>query len=107
MARYPDELVASGKYRPHRVGDLVGDLLAATQRRKETADPVLAAWQQVVPPGLAPHCRIKAVVGSSLQVQVDSPAYLYELQLCRDELVQAVQGLCRRPRITNLKLTLG
>lgn len=107
MARLPNELVASGTYRPSRIGDLAGDLLATYQRRKDNADPVLSAWQQVVPPGLASHCRIKQVAGSRLEVYVDAPAYLYEMQLCSHELLQAVQGLCTKPRIRSLKFTLG
>ena len=107
MARLPNELIASGTYRPSRIGDLAGDLLAAYQRRKGNADPVLSAWQQVVPPGLASHCRIKQVAGSRLEVYVDAPAYLYEMQLCSHELLQAVQGLCARPRIQSLRFILG
>jgi hypothetical protein len=107
MARFSNELVASGTYRPSRIGDLAGDLLATYQRRKATDDPVLSAWQQVVPPGLATHCRIKRFAGSRLEVAVDSPAFLYEMQLCSHELLQAVQGLCTKPRIQSLRFTLG
>ena len=107
MARYPNELVVSGRYRPHRLSDLVGDLMTTYEQRKDHADPVLTAWQRVIPPGLAEHCRIASVAGSCLRVVVDSPAYLYELKLCREELVRSMQDLCKRPRITILKLTLG
>ena len=107
MAYLPDELVASGHYKPDEIGGLVSELLMNCRSRKAATDPVLTAWGQVVPPGLARHCRVKNVSGNRLEVWVDSPAYLYEMQLCQSEILQSVQALCPRPRIRSIKLTLG
>lgn len=107
MAFLPEELIVNGGYRPARIGDLVKDILAMCQDKKAKADPVLTAWQQVLPPGLAQHCRVKNVVGTRLHVLVDTPAYLYEMQLCNNDVLRAMQGLCSRPRIDSIKLSLG
>ncbi|MFC1761331.1 DUF721 domain-containing protein [Planctomycetota bacterium] len=107
MALLREDFIINGRYRPHALGDLVSHLMDARVRpRKQTDDPVRNAWEQVVPPGLAEHCRIKTFVCGRLSITVDNPAYLYELQLCRAELQQAIQALLPQTRINNIKLTL-
>ena len=108
MAYLRNELVVDGRYRPDKVGSLVSHLMDAKVRpQKEAVDPVVAAWEAVVPPGLAGHCRVKGVQGSRLQVMVDSPAYLYELQLCSSELIKALKSISPQIRIASMKLAVG
>ena len=100
------------KYKPRasttRIGDLVDTLLHKTIEPAQTRlDPLAQAWDEIVPPGLAAHCHVKGLVSGQLSIGVDSPVYMYELQLCSQDLVQALQQRCPRSGLRRLKLMLG
>jgi len=40
------------------------------------------------------HCRVVSVTGGSVRVAVDAASYMYELQLCKAELLAELQRLC-------------
>ncbi len=52
---------------------------------------VAKLWDELLPAGLAEHCEIVEISAGRLKVQVDSPSYMYELQLCRSELLRELQ----------------
>ena len=102
-----NELVVNGKYRAARMGDLVEALMASSIRPQEEAvDPVRAAWEQVVPPALARHCRVQGLKKSRLHVKVSGPAYLYELRLCGPEMTRALQELAPEAKIRDIHFAL-
>ena len=76
---------------PTRVGDLLGGLLEkrglGTQLRRLRA---LDVWSSAVGPGVAKVTQAKTVVASTLFVQVRSSAWLMELSLMRDALLDRV-----------------
>ena len=57
---------------------------------------VAELWDELLPAGLAEHCEIVEISAGRLKVQVDSPSYMYELQLCRSEILKEMQ---RHPAI--------
>jgi predicted nucleic acid-binding Zn ribbon protein len=65
------------------------------------------AWLQVVPDDLAPHCKCDSVSAGQLRIIVDSPAYMYRLQIISTELIDKLGELCKRPTIRKLKLVPG
>ena len=69
-------------------------------------DLVREAWLHMIPGGLAPHCWIKAVSGGELEVGVDSPVYLYELKVCAEELLKALQAQVPQAGLRKIKLSL-
>jgi hypothetical protein len=64
-------------------------------------------WRGLLPAELQRHCGIVGLSGGQLDVQVDSPSYVYELQLCSSELLAELQRQCPRVRLTRIKFTVG
>lgn len=62
-------------------------------------------WRDLLPAELQEHCEIVGISGGQLDVQVDSPSYVYELQLCSSELLGELQRQCPRARLTRIKFT--
>ena len=65
------------------------------------------AWRQAVPDELAAHCWCESLSAGQLKVIVDSPAYMYKLQVISSELVERLEELCRRPKIRSIKFVPG
>jgi len=65
------------------------------------------AWKELLPAELCQHCEITGISGGQIKVLVDSPSYVYELQLCSSELVEALQMQCPRANIKKIKFTIG
>ena len=68
---------------------------------------IAEAWTRLLPAGLCGHCEIADISGGQLEVQVDSPSYKYELQLCSSELLEELQRQCPRARLTKIKLIVA
>ena len=68
---------------------------------------IAEAWSRLLPAGLIGHCEIVDISGGQLEVQVDSPSYKYELQLCSSELLAELQQECPRLRLTKIKLVVA
>jgi hypothetical protein len=69
--------------------------------------PIARLWNQLLPDELHRHCKIDGISGGRLKVLVDSPAYLYELQLCSSELLGELQRQCPRAQIKKIKFVVG
>jgi predicted nucleic acid-binding Zn ribbon protein len=68
---------------------------------------VAEVWSRLLPAQLAGHCKIVELSGGQLDVQVDSPSYMYELQLCSSELLKELQRQCPKARLTRIKLVVA
>ncbi len=68
---------------------------------------IAEAWSRLLPAELCGHCEIVDISGGQLNVQVDSPSYKYELQLCSSELLEELQRQCPRVRLTKIKLVVA
>jgi hypothetical protein len=75
--------------------------------RQARFDAVAEVWKQVLPAELCRHCEITDVSGGQLKVQVDSPSYKYELQLCGSELLEELQRQCPKVRLTKIKFVVA
>lgn len=100
------------RYKPRANAKRLGDVVDRIMQRsvhpsQKRLSPVVEAWSSTVPPGLAPYCRVKGVVGSELRIGVDSPVYLYELQLCSQDLLEALQEKVPRVGLRRIKFILG
>ena len=76
------------------MGELTNVLLARLAPVHERCDSLRQAWDYVLPANLKAHCRIGQIKGGCLRIDVDTASYMYELQLCRDELLKELQRLC-------------
>jgi len=91
-----------------RLGDVVQQLI--DNHISPTCDKfgaVAEVWSQLLPPELAQHCQVGGISAGLLRVRVDSPAYMYELQLCSHELVEQLRQQCPQARIKKIKFTLA
>ena len=68
---------------------------------------VMEVWERLLPAPLAAHCEITDITAGQLDVRVDSPSYLYELQLCSSELLDELQRQCPKVRLTKIKFSMA
>ena len=71
--------------------------------RQAQFSEVAEIWNRLLPAELCGHCEIIDISGGQLKVQVDSPSYMYELQLCSSELLKELQQQCPRVRLAKIK----
>lgn len=91
-----------------RLGEVVQQLMAEQiSPRHEKFDAVAEVWRQMLPAELCRHCEITGISGGRLKVQVDSPSYMYELQLCSSELLEELQRQCPKVRLTKIKFVVA
>jgi hypothetical protein len=83
---------------------LMAERISPRQAKYSQLDEV---WRELLPTELYQHCEIVDFSGGQLDVQVDSPSYVYELQLCSSELLAELQRQCPRVRLTRIKFTVG
>jgi len=75
--------------------------------RQAVFSEVAETWSQMLPDELARHCEIVDISAGLLKVQVDSPSYMYELQLCSSELLDELRQECPRARLTKIKFVVA
>jgi len=105
------ESIYFSKRQPREVEKL-GDVLAVLMESKiapeqEQFSSVYEIWQQLLPPELCKHCRIDSISKGQLKVLVDSPSYMYQLQLCQTDILAGLRSQCPQFRITRLKFAAG
>lgn len=93
---------------PARLGDALSQLMdgqvASRQRRFES---IVGVWGQLLPAELSDHCRIVDISAGQLRVLVDSPSYMYELQLCSSAILAELQRRCPAARVQKISLAVG
>ncbi len=75
--------------------------------RQAVFSEVSETWSQMLPAELGGHCEIIDISGGLLKVRVDSPSYMYELQLCSSELLEELQQHCPKARLTKVKFVVA
>jgi hypothetical protein len=63
--------------------------------RQSYFSAVAGVWEELIPAELQAHCSLKDFSRGRLVVKVDSPVYLYELQLRRKELLREIRRRLR------------
>jgi len=91
-----------------RLGEVAQRLMVEQiSPRQSVFGAVADAWSDILPDELVEHCGIVDMAGGLLKVKVDSPAYMYELQLCGSELLDELRRRCPRARLTRIKFAVG
>jgi hypothetical protein len=75
--------------------------------RHEQTVQLEQAWAEVLPSGLAAHCRIGEFSPGVLKVIVDGPGYMHELRLCKKDLCDAINRAAPSAKIKDIKLVAG
>ena len=95
-------------YSATNLGQVAQQLLDEQISPQQTRFSQIAeVWSRLLPAELCGHCEIIDISGGQLEVQVDSPSYKYELQLCSSELLEELQRQCPRVRLTKIKLVVA
>ena len=94
-----------------REATLLGDVLRGlmdNQISRGQADfrSVEEFWSSALPTELSQHCKIAGVSGGKLTVAVDSPSYMYEMQLVSCELLKELRRQYPRVHVEKIKLVL-
>jgi len=87
-----------------RAGDAAAAFLKRHQRQFAKNAALADAWNQLIPAGMKPYCRLDEYRGGVLTVQARPGAYMHQLQLMQHELVAALQRECPRTPITKLRI---
>ncbi|UCG47660.1 MAG: DUF721 domain-containing protein [Phycisphaerales bacterium] len=90
------------------LGQVVSQLMAEQiSPRQARLCEVADLWGRLLPSSLHEHCRIVDISRGLLKVEVDSPSYLYELQLCSEELLEELQRQCPGARVKRIKFVVA
>ena len=90
------------------IGQIVQQYLdGQVSPRQAVFSEVAEALSRMLPEELARHCEIVDISAGLLKVLVDSPSYMYELQLCSSELLGELRQQCPRARLTKIKFAVA
>ena len=92
---------------PCKLVDALGDFVERLAPVQARCDSLTQAWESVLPETMRSHCRIDSVTGGSLKVAVDGASYMYELQLCKAELLAELQRLCPRASLRRITVAVA
>jgi hypothetical protein len=68
---------------------------------------VALAWQQLLPAELLSNCSVNGLQAGRLKVVAKSPVHMFELRLCRAELIKQLAVLCPRVKIQSIDIVVG
>jgi hypothetical protein len=83
---------------------LLTEQISPQQAKFSQVDEV---WRDLLPAELQKHCEIADISGGQLNIQVDSPSYVYELRLCSSQLLAELQRQCPRVRLAKIRFTVA
>lgn len=87
-----------------RIGNEAAAFLKRHQRQFAKNAALTDAWEELLPAGLKPYCRLEQYSGSTLTVQATPGPYMHQFQVMQRELVAALQQRCPRVPITKLRI---
>jgi len=91
-----------------RLGDSLRKLMDSRITPGHVAyEAITQVWTELLPRGLSEHCKIAGISAGRVKVIVDSPSYMYELQLCSSAILDELQRRCPQARLKRIKLTVG
>jgi len=99
--------VSAGPGEACAIGELVTKLVEDLGPRPQQFDDVGQALAQLLPAGLRAHCRVAGVCNGCLKVVADASSYVYELQLCREGLLEEVRRLCPSARLRRIEVGMA
>ena len=92
---------------PARLAELVDAFVGRLAPMPKRTDSVTEALAGLLPPGLQAHCRLGGVTSGSLKLLVDGASYMYELQLCKAELLEELQRLCPGAGLRRIQIAMA
>lgn len=90
----PGMIGRKGVAEPCRIGEVVAGFVAGLGPVPARCDSVREALERLLPPPLRERCRLGEISGGCIKLVVDSASYMYELQLCKAELLEELRRVC-------------
>ena len=92
---------------PCRIGEVVAGFVAALEPMPARCDSVTEALAGLLPPPMRGHCRLGEISGGSIKIVVDSASYMYELQLCKAELLEELRRVCPGAGLRRIQVVMA
>jgi len=94
-----------------REASAIGDLLAGFVERlgpePTQYGTVAEVLPEVLPLGLRERCRVAAVSGGCVKLVAEGSSYVYELQLCKADLLEELQRLCPAAHLRRIEVRMA
>jgi hypothetical protein len=87
-----------------RLGNEAASFLKRHQRQFAKNAELVDVWDQVLPAGMKPYCRLETFHGGVLTVEATPGPYMHQLQMMQRELIAELQRRCPRVSITKLRI---
>jgi hypothetical protein len=91
---------------PCKMAELVGNFVQRVAPVHARCDSVGAALEGLLPASLRAHCRFAGVSAGSVKLLVDGASYMYELQLCKSELLSELQRMCPSAGVRRIQVAM-
>ncbi len=92
---------------PSQIGDMVETFVGRLEPIHTRCDSVAEALESLLPPTIKPHCRLGGVSAGAVTLIVSGASYMYELQLCKAELLLELQRLCPTARLRRIQVSMA
>ena len=64
-------------------------------------------WNEIIDPQMGLHCRCGGIKAGVVEIKVDSPVYVYQLSLQKDQLLEQIREAAPGLKAKKLKVVLG
>ena len=92
---------------PSKIGDMIGSFVERLQPVHARCDSVAEALESLLPPTMKEHCRLGGVSAGCATLIVSGASYMYELELCKADLLLELQRLCPAARVRRIQLSMA
>ncbi len=92
---------------PCRLGEVAGEFVKRLAPTHARCESVAQAWQGLLPEAMRRHCCIETITSGCVRIVADTASYMYELQLCKAELLAELQRLCPQAGLRRISVALA
>jgi hypothetical protein len=75
---------------PRNIGPALDRVLGGLTASTRPLVGVMQAWDGIVGPAIAAHCRPRRLDGTTLVVEVDDPRWVTQLKFLREQIVEKI-----------------
>lgn len=90
--------------RCRRVGEEAELFLCRGQREYSKNALLVEAWNDLIPQGLKPYCRLDKRAGNVLTIQAAPGPYMHQIQMMQSELLAELHRQCPSVGIQKLRI---
>ena len=87
-----------------RLGAVADNYLKLNERTFRKNSEIVDAWEQIVPRQLHEHSRLSKISGGCVYIEVETGAYMHEMQLISTELLENIKARCPYSTIKKIKV---